>query len=217
MKAVIFDLDGTLQSLEIDWKALRAELGAFFGRYGQPLLEGPLLEAVDQNVSALVEKGMPAGQAEKLRLEAGRMMDRAELDSFPKVRIFPNVPEMLSALEERGVRRAVLSRACRNYVDMSLKRLGRDFDAVLGREDVVRPKPDPEGILLLLERLGCGPAECAVVGDHPFDILAGKRAGTAAAGVLTGAGTRETLTRAGADAVFESAGPELLRWLDGQR
>jgi phosphoglycolate phosphatase len=215
MKAVIFDLDGTLQSLEIDWKALRAELGVLFGRYGQPLPGGPLLEAVDRNVAALIENGMAPGAAEQVRLEAGRMMDRAELDSFPKVRIFPGVPEMLSALEERGVRRAVLSRACRAYVDMSLGRLGRDFDAVLGREDVVRPKPDPEGILLLLDRFGCGPAECAVVGDHPFDVLAGKRAGTVTAGVLTGAGTRETLTKAGADAVFESAGPELLRWLDG--
>ena len=48
MKAVIFDLDGTLQSLEIDWKALRADLSDLFGRYGQPLMEGPLLEAVDQ-------------------------------------------------------------------------------------------------------------------------------------------------------------------------
>jgi phosphoglycolate phosphatase len=213
MKAVIFDLDGTLQSLEIDWKALRAGLSALFGRHGQPLLEGPLLESVDQNVSALIERGMPAGQAEELRLEAGRLMDRAELDSFSKVRIFPAVPELLLALEKRGVRRAVLSRACRAYVGMSLERMGHPFDAVLGREDVARPKPDPEGIRLILSRFGCGPMECAVVGDHPFDILAGKKAGTATAGVLTGAGTRETLTKAGADAVFESAGPELLGWL----
>jgi phosphoglycolate phosphatase len=216
MKAVIFDLDGTLQSLEIDWRALRADLATYFGGYGQPLLDGPLLEAVDHNVSALIAKGMPPDRAEHIRLEAGRLMDRAELESFPKVRIFPGVPEMLAGLEAHGIRRAVLSRACRAYVDRSLARLGHDFDAVLGREDVARPKPDPEGIVLLLGRLGCAADECAVVGDHPFDVLAGKRAGTRTAGVLTGAGTRETLTGAGADAVFEKAGPELLRWLDGK-
>ena len=215
MKAVIFDLDGTLQSLEIDWKALRADLSDLFGRYGQPLMEGPLLEAVDQNVSALAGKGMTPAQAEKVRLKASRLMDRAELYSFPRVRTFPGVPEMLSELEKRGMRRAVVSRACRAYVERSLLRLGHPFDAVLGREDVVRPKPDPEGILLLLVKLGCAPGDCAVVGDHPFDVLAGKKAGTATAGVLTGAGTRETLTNAGADAIFETAGPELLDWLDG--
>jgi phosphoglycolate phosphatase len=214
MKAVIFDLDGTLQSLEIDWKALKADLAELFGRFGQPLLDGPLLEAVDRNVQALLDKGMTPGQAEKVRLKAGRLMDRAELDSYPKVRTLPGVLEMLSELEAHGVRRAVVSRACRAYVQKSVGRMGRPFDAVLGREDVVRPKPDPEGVLLLLVRLGCSPSDCVVVGDHPFDVLAGKKAGTAAAGVLTGAGTRETLQQAGADAIFESAGPELLRWLD---
>jgi len=214
MKAVIFDLDGTLQTLEIDWKALRGDLGALFGRFGQPLLDGPLLEAVESNVSALLDKGMTPAQAENIRLKAGRLMDRAELDSFPKVRTLPGVPAMLSELESRGVKTAVLSRACRAYVHRSLERIGHPFDAVLGREDVVRPKPDPEGILVILVKLGCAPADCAVVGDHHFDMLAGKKAKTATAGVLSGAGTRETLTAAGADAIFESAGPELLRWLN---
>jgi phosphoglycolate phosphatase-like HAD superfamily hydrolase len=215
MKAVIFDLDGTLQSLEIDWKALRTGLSDLFSRFGRPLLDGPLLEAVDQNVQSLLDKGMTPGQAEKVRQKAGRLMDRAELDSYPRVRTLPGVPRLLSELESRGVRRAVFSRACKAYVHMSLERMGHPFDAVLGREDVVRPKPDPEGVLLLLVKLGCAPSDCAVVGDHPFDVLAGKKAGTAAAGVLTGAGTRETLQQAGADAIFEGAGPELLRWLDG--
>jgi len=214
MKAVIFDLDGTLQTLEIDWKALRAELGALFGRFGLPLPAGPLLEAVDLSTRSLLDKGMTPAQAGKVRLEAGRMMDRAEMDSYPKVRTFPGIPAMLSDLEGRGVRRAVYSRACQAYVHKSLGRIGHPFDAFLGREDVVRPKPDPEGILLLLVKLGCAPADCAVVGDHPFDVLAGKKAKTATAGVLTGAGTRETLSGAGADAIFETAGPELLRWLE---
>ncbi len=215
MKAVIFDLDGTLQSLEIDWKSLRSDLSDLFGRHGLPLVEGPMLEAVDRNVATLLDRGMTPAQAGKVLLEAGRLMDRAEMDSYPKVRTLPGVPEMLTELEKHGLRRAVLSRACRAYVDLSLERLDHLFDAVIARQDVARPKPDPEGVLLLLVKLGCAPADCAVIGDHPFDVLAGKRAGTAAAGVLTGAGTRETLTNAGADAVFGGAGPELLGWLDG--
>jgi len=214
MRAVIFDLDGTLQRLRMDWDRLRADLVALFGRYGQPELEGPLLEAVDRNIRLLIDKGMTPGQAQRIRLRADTLMDRAELDSFPKVRTFAGVPRLLAGLRERRIATAVFSRACRKYVDLSLARMGHRFDAVLGRDDVVRPKPDPEGVLLLLVKLRCAPKDCAVVGDHPFDILSGKRAGAATAGVLTGAGTRDTLTAAGADAIFEKAGPAMLKWVD---
>ena len=215
MKAVIFDLDGTLQSLEIDFRALRQELSRLFERYGQPLAEGPLLEAVEKNLGELGEKGLTPGQVDRVRVRASRIMDRAELSSYPRVRTFPGVSQMLADIGTRGLGTALLSRACRAYVDRSLERIGHPFKAVIAREDVLRPKPDPEGILLLLVKLGCPPAECAVVGDHPFDVTAGKKAGTRVAGVLTGAGTREVLMEAGADAIFESAGPELVEWLDG--
>jgi phosphoglycolate phosphatase-like HAD superfamily hydrolase len=215
MKAVIFDLDGTLQSLEIDFRALRQDLAALFDRSGHPLADGPILEAIEASLGALGEKGLTPAQVGRIRLQAGRLMDRAELSSYPKVRTFPGVPQMLSQLGRRGVRTAVLSRACRAYVDRSLDRIGHPFAAVIAREDVLRPKPDPEGILLLLVKLGAPPADCAVVGDHPFDVTAGKKAGTRAAGVLTGVGTKEMLMDAGADAVFERAGPELVDWLDG--
>lgn len=215
MKAVIFDLDGTLQSLQIDFRALRQELARLFERYGQALTDGPLLEAVEKNLGELGEKGLTPAQVDRIRVRASRLMDRAELSSYPKVRTFPGVRQMLADLGERGLGTAVVSRACRAYVDRSVERIGHPFKAVVAREDVLRPKPDPEGILLLLVKLGCAPAECAVVGDHPFDMTAGKKAGTRVAGVLTGAGTREALVESGAEAVFERAGPELVRWLDG--
>ena len=191
------------------------ELSELFASFGQSELEGPLLEAVEKNLLALGEKGLTPGELRRVQLKANRILDRVEMDSYPKVRTLPGVPELLERLSAKGIRTAVQSRACRAYVAMSLERIGHPFAAVLAREDVVRPKPEPEGMLLLLVKLGCAPGDCACVGDHPFDIQAGKRAGVKSAGVLSGAGTEEALKAAGADAVFKRAGPELLAWLDG--
>jgi phosphoglycolate phosphatase-like HAD superfamily hydrolase len=216
MKLVIFDLDGTLQSLEIDFHGLRTKLSALFEGHGHPPLEGPLLEAVEKALGTLLERGMPGTEVENARNQAYHMMDSWEMASYPRARTFPGVQESLSELSSCGHRLAVQSRACRAYVQRSLERIGFDFDAVAAREDVKWPKPDPEGIIMLMGRLRCQPQNTFVVGDHSFDIDAGKRAGTLCAGVLTGAGTEENLVRAGADAVFNRVGPELVSWIKGQ-
>jgi phosphoglycolate phosphatase len=215
MKLVIFDLDGTLQSLEIDFHGLRTKLSALFEGYGHPPLEGPLLEAVEKALETLSEKGMPGPEVENARHQAYHMMDSWEMASYPRARTFPGVQESLAELASRGCRLAVQSRACRAYVQRSLERIGFDFDAVAAREDVERAKPDPEGIIMLMGRLRSTPQTTLVVGDHPFDIDAGKRAGTFCAGVLSGAGTEENLVRAGADVVFDRVGPELVNWIKG--
>ena len=216
MKAVIFDLDGTLQSLEIDFHGLRTKLSALFEGYGHPPLEGPLLEAVEKALCVLSEKGMPGPDVEDARQKAFHRMDSWEMASYPNARTFAGVKETLDELSSRGCRLAVQSRACRAYVRRSLDRIGFVFEAVAAREDVKRPKPDPEGVQFLLGRLRCSPENAFVVGDHPFDIEAGKRAGTFCAGVLTGAGTEENLVDAGADEVFDRVGQDLVNWITGK-
>jgi len=214
VKAVIFDLDGTLQSLEIDFDALRRALESFFTDLGVILAKGALLEAVESAIGELAKKGLSPGKFTTIQNQASDIMDKSELVSFPKVRTLPGVKAMLHSVSNKGYGMSVLSRACRSYVDISLKRIGIPFDAVFSRGDVKRPKPDPEGVLRLLKIMKCGPEECCIVGDHPFDIIAGKRAGTFAAGVLTGSGTRKRLKDAGADVVLKRADLELVNWLE---
>jgi pyrophosphatase PpaX len=60
------------------------------------------------------------------------------------------------------------------------------FEVVVGSEDTVRHKPDPEPLLYALDRLGVGPDDAAYVGDSPFDIRAAKAAGVRAVGVTWG-------------------------------
>jgi len=215
MRLVVFDLDGTLQSLELDFHGLRRQLSALFEGHGHPPLEGPLLEAVESALCSLSDNGLSGPRIEDIRNQAYHMMDAWEMVSYPRARTFPGIQKALSELSSRGFKLAVQSRACRAYVRRSLDRIGFGFDVVAAREDVRRPKPDPEGIRLIMGRLRCMPQNTVVVGDHPFDIDAGKRAGTLCAGVLSGAGTEENLVRAGADVVFDRVGPELVNWIQG--
>lgn len=214
MNAVIFDLDGTLQSLEIDFHGLRARLCSFLEGYGLPPPEGPLLEAVAAALGALSARGMAGPDLHQVRLMAGQIMDSWEMASYPKARTFPAVNEMLAELSTHGFRLAVQSRACRAYVLRSVERIGFPFDAVASRDDVKRPKPHSEGVHMLLERLRCDARSSFVVGDHPFDIEAGKRAGTICIGVLTGAANEEKLVEAGADAVFSAANMQMAAWMN---
>jgi HAD superfamily hydrolase (TIGR01509 family) len=78
------------------------------------------------------------------------------------------------------------------------------FSAIVRRDDVKRIKPDPEPLLLALERLRLGAGDVVHVGDTPLDVRAGLAAGLPTIGVLTGAGTEPQLREAGAEEVLGS-------------
>lgn len=184
-----------------------------FEGYGLPPIEGTLLEAVEEALGALSERGVAVPEVQQVRRMAVHIMDSWELAAYPKARTFPGVGDMLSELSSHGFKLAVQSRACRAYVLRSLERMDFAFDAVASRDDVKRPKPHAEGVRMLLDRLRCDARSSFVVGDHPFDIEAGRRAGTVCIGVLTGAATEEKLVEAGADAVFSSADVQMAGWI----
>ncbi len=213
MRAVIFDLDGTLQTLEVDFPALRRRLGAILAPLGAGLAEGPVLEGLEEALQAARGSGAADGELEVVKKRAMEEMERAEMEALPRSRVLPHAREAVKELSARGIKTALLSRACRRYVDASAKRIGAPFDAIASRDDSPRYKPDPAPVGHLMKEMGVEARECALVGDHPFDMVAGRRAGTRCAGVLTGFGSREQLIDAGAEAVFDGVGGELVRWI----
>ncbi len=131
-------------------------------------------------------------------------------------RVYPGVPGMLQALKARQMRLGILSTKFRYRIEAVLEREGlRDaFELIVGGEDVTQLKPDPEGLLVALQRLGCDETELLYVGDSATDAEAAQRASTPFVAVLSGVTPPEILKRYPQRAILDDVSC-LPHWLEG--
>jgi HAD superfamily hydrolase (TIGR01549 family) len=156
LRGMIFDLDGTLVDSQLDFPAIKRDLG---------------LPANMAILEALAE--LPAGPGKDVMLQKLRVH---ELRGAECATLFPGVAEMLAFLDERGIPTAVLTRNSRESTAVVLERLGLQFSQVLSREDAP-PKPDPAGLVHICEAWNLPAASVAFCGDFVFDLHAGRAAG----------------------------------------
>ena len=189
LRAVLFDLDGTLLD------TFDFIYGAFehtFATHGIPPLDrdaisehmgGPLPE-----VYATMAPGFDAAAL----TETHRGF---QLANIHLVSLFPPTIEVLDELKHRHLKiAAITTRSLRTSV-RSLEQTGiaHYFDIIISAEDVLRVKPDPEPLLKALGSMGLKPEEAVMVGDTIADIQAGKNAGTKTVAALYGFGGERLL------------------------
>lgn len=157
----VFDMDGTLTLGIHDFEAIRATLELPVG--------SPILESLRR-----LPPAMAAVKHQQLR--------EIELDIASKATAQPGAHELLELLIAQGKQIAILTRNGKDIAYETLNACGlMDFfepTRVLSR-DCHAPKPEPDGILALLDTWESAPTEAVMVGDYKFDLVAGKRAGTA--------------------------------------
>jgi pyrophosphatase PpaX len=110
-------------------------------------------------------------------------------------RLFPGAGEAVRAIKAAGHPVAIITAKIEAGAERTLRHVGlRDLvDVVVAADTVARCKPDPMPVRHALERLDRAPAEAVMIGDSNHDLAAGRGAGTATAGVLWGAASREVL------------------------
>lgn len=113
---------------------------------------------------------------------------RADAIMADRTVILPHVAETVGDLKRRGLALGIVSSKFRYRVEQVLEReeLRADFEVVIGREDVIASKPDPEGLFTAMSTLGSVPATTCYVGDSVTDAKTAERAGAAFVAVLTG-------------------------------
>ena len=208
VKLCVFDLDGTLaQTLE----SIARPVNMILEKYGLPArpVEAFKYYAGDGLKMALTRALYDAGDTEGVHVEEGLPLCRRWLEGDPYYHVIPYeyIPESLQALKEKGMKLAVFSNkphASAQKVVASL--FGEDvFDYVQGASERIPIKPDPTGLLEILNRFGAEPGECLYFGDTNTDMLTAHAAGVTAVGVSWGFRGRGELQEYGADIIIDDA------------
>ncbi|HYW08060.1 MAG TPA: HAD-IA family hydrolase [Longimicrobium sp.] len=197
IRAVLYDFDGTLaDSTELIMQCWRHTMNKHLGHCppDEEWLSGFGRTLVDQ--LARFARSEAEHQA---MLESYRVHQNALFDTVLKP--FPGAEATVAELARRGVRLAIVTSRLRRATlrGLDICGLASHFDVVVTPDDVAKPKPDPESVILALQRLGVAAEEALFVGDSPYDMAAGRAAGTRTAAALWGPFTRAALEEAGAD------------------
>jgi phosphoglycolate phosphatase len=183
LRAVIFDLDGTLINSAIPFREMKRKVIAFLHANGveERLLNEDMLstEIIDLAICCLQRKDSSVNQVSEILAQVSNIMNEVELQSTGNATVIEGVPRTLRVLKERGLKLGVMTRGCSEYTHKILSKfsLNRFFDAIAARDDVDQPKPNPEHAFHLLRLLGVKAQETLFIGDHWSDAECAKQAG----------------------------------------
>ncbi len=193
-KAVIFDFDGTLADTN---QAIVAAKQETMRRLG--------LDVKDEKACAATI-GLPSKEAFAATYPGldddilDKCVEVYSISFEEKVKemqpsLFEGAGDVLERLKNDGIRLTLASsrRNASLHGFMDRWKMWDTFDLVLGCSDTEKHKPDPEPVLYTLKKLGVLPDEALVVGDMPYDIEMGKRAGAKTCAVTYGNASRQAL------------------------
>ncbi len=205
LKAIFFDLDGTLVNSIED---LADASNAALQELGFPTHEVEKYRYfIGDGMRKLIERILPEENRNDEMIDKCHKIFRKIYDEnyLNKTAPYDGITEMLAQLKEKGYKLAVVS----NKVDVMAKKIVDEifsniFDFTSGKVDNLPTKPDPTLTLSIMKEMELEPSQCAFVGDSGMDMKTGVNTGAVPIGVSWGFREKEELLENGAKYIIDA-------------
>jgi len=204
LKAIFFDLDGTLINSLAD---LASAINRMLALKGYPQRELALFpKFIGEGMNKLVERALPENARDAATVadclaEYMRQYDRCWHE---QTEVYHGIHEVISAAQAKGLRIGCISNKGHHFTQLCCAHFFPQvtWDVVFGQREGVPRKPDPAAAHEAAALLGVTTADCAYVGDSGIDMEFAKRAGMLGVGVSWGFRSEAELMENGADKLF---------------
>jgi len=199
IKAVVFDFDGTLTPLTLNFDFLRTEILKIAEQYtSKTILKGLEGHFIIEMIHAIDDELHSHNGSREFKHKAFERLRELEVKAATGKYLFPYTRKTLGSLKEKSIKTGIITRSCIDALKMVFPDIFDYVDCIVTREDIKYVKPHPDHVNEIIKIMDVPGENTLTVGDHPTDVMAGKAAGTYTAGVLTGRTLKEAFEEVGA-------------------
>jgi phosphoglycolate phosphatase len=203
IKAVIFDLEGTLLTSKINFLKMRKKIIKVLTLYGFTEDSFPYLLITNSNKFKVIlkEKGISETEISKINKEIANAIQEVEMENIEDTIEIHGTKEILQKLKTKKIKIGIVTRNCRVSTIEALRitDMLKFIDIIVARDDCENPKPDSEHLLRALRGLNIKSNEAIMVGDSWLDALCAINSKVKFIGVLTGYSSQEKFREMGVD------------------
>ena len=199
---IVYDFDGTLVDTFAD---IAGSVNLALTEMGlNPLDKKTIRGNIGSGMFNLMTRSLMESGCNDIETSVLLFQKHYSLHLLDQTNFYPNGKEIVEYFFNK--KNAILSNKPISFIEKILKALSfsKPFDSIIGGDSLDVKKPDPKGLLLMMNKFSCSPENTLMVGDSAIDIETGKHAGVITCGVTYGLGNLDSLTNSNPDYLIDN-------------